>query len=109
MELHVPSNDRDQTETGEHATHIARRLRDGLGKSVRPAFDAETYYAWYRRQDQPRFSEDDRDCLAVVVLGIPWFHRMVMLGYACASSRDRSPPPSGACGRCSVGPVGEKK
>jgi DNA-binding CsgD family transcriptional regulator len=43
--------------------------------------DAEAYYAWFRRQGQPHFSEDDRDWLAAAVLGIPWFHRMVMLRY----------------------------
>jgi DNA-binding CsgD family transcriptional regulator len=59
----------------------ARGVIDTVWTICPVSADAEAYYAWHRTQGQAPFTNGDRDWLAAALLGIPAFHRTIMLSY----------------------------
>ncbi|GAA5232785.1 helix-turn-helix transcriptional regulator [Verticiella sediminum] len=43
--------------------------------------DAEVYFGVFRGAEQPRYTESERDLVALVLRGLRWFHRQQMLGH----------------------------
>lgn len=57
----------------------------GRGDAVWIAFpvnqDAESWFGVFRANDQPRFTEAERDHLAYALRGLKWFHRQLLLSH----------------------------
>jgi DNA-binding CsgD family transcriptional regulator len=64
-----------------HHVYEARGFVDAVWVIVPVTPDAESYYAFLRRHGQPLFTTADRDWLAAALIGLPAFHRALMLSY----------------------------